>query len=181
VRWELLFDDLEAQVEAAEQAELDAEVRDRSRAEYGRIRLVDRLRGSIGRPLDLRLANGERERGRLRRAGPDWLLLEPEPGRETLVPLQAVAVVGGLGARALEPGSEGIVAGRLDLRHVLRAISRDRSQVRLLMNDGAILPGVLLRIGADHLELAEQPRSTDVQLVPLAVLSAVRRVDEAVL
>ncbi|HSP36843.1 MAG TPA: hypothetical protein VLR26_03735 [Frankiaceae bacterium] len=184
MRWELLFEDLEAQAEAADQADLDAEVRDRVRSEYARITILDRLRGSVGRPLDVRLRNGERERGRLRRVGADWLLIEPEPGRETLVPLQAVAVLGGVGSvgsRSLEPGSDGIVAGRLDLRHVLRAIVRDRSEVRVLLDDGALLSGVLLRVGADHVELAEQPRSVEVQLVPLAVVNAVRRFDDAVI
>jgi hypothetical protein len=177
VRWEQLFDDLEGQVEAAEAADLDSELRDRARAERARLRTVDRLRGSVGRPLDVRLRNSERERGTLRRVGSDWLLVETAPGREALIPLAVVIAVGGLSNRSAEPGSEGPVLARLDLRHALRALTRDRSRVGLVLDRDVLLSGFLERIGADHLELADVPGSTDLQLVPLAALVVVRRVD----
>jgi hypothetical protein len=177
VRWEQLFDDLEGQVEAAEAAELDAELRDRARAERARLRTVDRLRGSLGRPIDVRLRGGERERGTLRRVGSDWLLLETPPGREALLPLGAVTVVGGLSHRSTEPGSEGPVLARLDLRHALRALTRDRSRVGLVLDRELRLSGFVERVGADHLELADAPGSTELQLIPLSALVVVRRVD----
>src|SRR5690349_9617311 len=123
VRWEHLFDDLEGQWEATEAAELAAELRDRERAERSRLRVVDRLRGSLGRSIDVRLSGGERERGTLRRVGSDFLLMETAPGRESLIPLAAVVMVAGLSRRSTEPGSEGPVLARLDLRSALRALA----------------------------------------------------------
>lgn len=176
MRWELLFRDLEAQLEAGDRADLEAELRDRSRAEQGRIRTLDRLRVSVGQELDVLLRSGGRERGVLQRCGSDWLLLEPEPGREVLLPLAAVVVLRGLAAGAAEPGSEGLVAQRLDLRHVLRAIARDRSRVTLGLDGGFVESGVLRRVGADHIEVAEDGKAADARLLPLAVITAVRRV-----
>lgn len=175
MRWERLFDDLEAQLEAGGQADLEAELRDRSRAERARIRTIDRLRAAVGGTLDLSLRNGRRERGRLLRCGPDWLLLEPEPGREVVVPLAAVVLLGGLPRAAIEPGSEGLVAGRLDLRHVLRAVARDRSRVTLALDGGLVVAGIVLQVGADHLEVSEDGRAVSSQLVPFGALLSLRR------
>lgn len=175
MRWESLFDDLEAQVEAADQADLEAELRDRARAEQGRLRTVDRLRAAVGSEIDLQLRGGFRERGRLLRVGPDWLLLAPESGRETLVPLAGVLLIGGLGRAALEPGGEGALAARLDLRYVLRGVARDRSRVVLGLDGGLLLPVVVLRVGADHLEVAEEVRAPGSRVVPLSGVVVLRR------
>src|ERR1700712_1693610 len=110
MRWELLFEDLEAQLDEGGRADREAELRDRSRAEQGRIRTVDRLRAATGRDLDVHLRDGGRVRGRLLRCGQDWLLLEPEAGREVLIPMAALMMLGGLPHAAAEPGSEGLVA-----------------------------------------------------------------------
>lgn len=180
MRWELLFDDLEAQIEAGDRADLEAELRDRFRAERGRIRSVDRLRAAGGCGLDVFLRDGGRERGHLLRSGPDWLLLEPDTGREVLIPLAAAVLLGGLPQTAVEPGSEGLVASRLDLRHVLRGVARDRSHVTLSLDGGFVVSGVLATVAADHLEMAVEAtrsgRPLDLRLVPLSALVALRRV-----
>lgn len=182
MRWEALFADLEAQLEASESAELAAEVADRSRREFGRLRLTDRLRAAVGHPVAARTAAGGTEAGRLAAVGPDWFLLEEEPGRAVLIPLAAVVWLNGLGLRAEEPGSEGRVGARLDLRHALRGLVRDRAGVTVLLTDGTAIVGTLDRVGADHVDLADHPPGEprraatvrSVRSVPLSALAVVR-------
>jgi hypothetical protein len=184
VRWEALFADLEAQWEAAEDADLAAEVADRSRRELGYLRLLDRLRPAVGRQLRVDVAGQHAAlTGRLLALGVDWLLAADEQaGVETLVPLRSVLAVRGLGGQAAHPGHEGRVGARLDLRHVLRGIVRDRSQCLLVLLDGRTVNGTLDRIGADFVDLAEhapgefrRPRDVDGCTVPLAAISLLRR------
>ena len=153
MRWDRLFEDLEAQLEAAEGEELAAEVADRSRREVARLRLVDRLRGSIGATTMLSL-QGLRVRGTIGRVGPDWVLLD-DSGADFLVPLAAVVLVEGLGPGSAEPGSEGVVTARLGLAYALRAIADDHAEVRVFLADGSQRTGRVGRIGADHVELVE--------------------------
>ena len=183
MRWKALFDDLEAQVEAAEAAELEGEVRDRTRREVGLLGLLDRLRAAQGSALALAVHGAGSTQGRLLDVGPDWLLLQERAGQELLVPLSAVLSVGGLPRRAEAPGTTGELARRLDLRWALRGLARDRAQVQLLLRDGTALAGTLDRVGADYVDLAEHPqgearRSSAVQgvrLVPLHALALVRQ------
>ncbi len=182
MRWQALFDDLEAQLEAAEAAGLAAEVADRTRAESARLLLVDRLAAGIGAPLVLQLYGSGQQRVRLVDTGPDWLLAAPdEGGRELLVPLAALLAVSGL-TRQVRVDQPGPVARRLDLRWALRGLARDRSPVSLLLVDGSAVSGTLDRVLSDHVDLAEHPpgelrRAREVRgvrSVSLQALSAVR-------
>jgi hypothetical protein len=183
VRWDELFDDLEAQFDAAGQADLVAEVADRTRREVALLRLVDRLQPVIGRPLAVRILGAGGIEGQLTAIGPDWLLLAEAGGREALVAARAVVSIGGLAAQTAAPRSEGKVAARLDLAYALRGIVRDRSAVALTLVDGSTTDGTLDRVGADFLELAEHPpgeaRRRDavraVRTYPLGALAVVRR------
>lgn len=183
MRWDELFDDLEAQFGEAETADLAAEVTDRSRRELSLLRLVDRLRPVIGGPVSLRLVGAGVIEGELRAIGPDWLLLAEVGRREALVAAHAVISVGGLAAQSAVPHSEGQVAARLDLAYALRGIVRDRSAVALTLIDGSTAIGTLDRVGADFVELAEhapgEPRRPDavraVRAYPLTSLVVVRR------
>lgn len=182
VRWEELFADLEAQLAAAEAADLAAEVADRTRRERGLLRLVDRLRPAVGATVTVSAHGLGVVRGRLLDVGPDWVLLHEEGASELLVPLAALLTVTGLGAASEAPGSEGEVARRLDLRWALRGLVRSRSGVQLVLADGSLLSGTLDRVGADHVDVAEHPAGEarrasavrQVRLVPLMALAAVR-------
>src|SRR4051794_11617551 len=135
VRWDSLFDDLEGQLEAADSAQFEAELRERERVERARLRVVDRLRGALDREIDVALVGGHRERGTLRRVGADFVLLDADQAdrrTEALVALPAVQSVAGLTSRSAEPGSEGVVGARLGLVSVLRGLARDRARVRVL-------------------------------------------------
>lgn len=177
VRWETLFADLEAQLVAQEEAELATEVAERSRGEWSRLALADRLRARTGAPLQLHLADGGRLAGRCADVGQEWLVVRTQHG-QALVPLHAVAAVGGL-SRAVAPAA-GQVLRRLGLAHALRALARDRVGVRVTVLGGS-LAGTIDRVGADHLDLAEHPPGEarragavrGVLAVPFAALVAV--------
>jgi hypothetical protein len=187
VRWEALFADLEMQWEAAEAAEFDLEVADRSRREAGYLRLVDRMRPAVGHRIHCTLRAGGLEpvtvAGRLASLGVDWFLVEESAAQEVLVATASVTSVTGLGSMSAQPGHEGPLAARLDLRHVLRQLVRDRASCVVGLADGARLVGTVARVGADFIEVldhpdADYPRVRDVRgvrTVPLAALVFVRR------
>ena len=179
-RWEGLFADLEARWAAEEAGSVAAEVDARTRGEFGEVGLVDRVRAAVDQPVRVVVTGGLALAGTLSRVGPDWLAVVEDTGREALVPLAAVRQVGGLTRWVDGPGA---VAGRLGLRSALRAVSRDRSGVRVHLVDGEVLDATLDRVGADHVDLAvhapgEARRARAVRgvvAVPLTALAAVRR------
>lgn len=182
MRWDSLFDDLEGRLEAADRADLEAEVRERERAERARLRVVDRLRAALDAELDLTLVGGRRERGTVRRVGADCVLLDAGTGDGTegiaadvLVALAAVQSIGGLTPRSAEPGSEGVVGARLGLTSVLRGLARDRARVRIRTTDGTQHVGYLSRVGADYVELTEDAGGRDSRLLPTTALASVAR------
>jgi hypothetical protein len=182
VRWEQLFADLEAQFAARSPDDESIEIPSRSRAEYGRLVLADRLRGATGWPVTLTCRGAGELGGRLVDVGVDWLLLTDPVGRELLVALAKVRAVAGLGAATAPPAETGSVARRLDLRRALRGLARDRAPLQCLLDDGSVLSGTVDRVGADFLELAEHPLDvlrrreavTGVRAVVLDAVTAVR-------
>lgn len=176
MRWDSLFTDLDAQAEALRQAELLADAEEMSRAEFAQVGLVDRLRAAYGRSLRVQLLGGAVVHGTLRGCGLDWLLLEEQGGRQTLVPIGAVRTVAGLGRHAVTAAHTGQVEARSSLRLALRAIARDRSPVRITLVDATQLRGTIARAGADFVELTVpvEPAAETV-CVPYPVLAAVQR------
>lgn len=176
MRWQRLFDDLEAQLAAADAAELAGEVRDRTRRETALVGLRERF--VVGAPVTVDVHGAGTVRGPLLDVGPDWLLVQEALGREVLVPSHAVLTVAGLGRDAEVPGAEGQVAARLDLRVALRGLARNRCAVALVLVDGSDRSGTLDRVGSDHVDLAEHPvgearRSGAVRQVVAVPLTAV--------
>ena len=100
-----------------------------------------------------------RLQGRLVDVGPDWVLLH-DPRRpeqqERLVVLASLLAVEGLTGRVDDRPR------RRSLRQALRAVSRDRSRVRVHDEEGEHLSGTIDRVLADHLDLArhadDEPR-----------------------
>jgi hypothetical protein len=183
MRWKALFDDVEAQLLAADRAALAAEVGDRTRREHAAVRVVDRLRGALGQSVVLQLPGVGPVRGAVDDVGPDWVLLAEATGRELLVPLHAVSGVLGLGREVAVPGSEGAVARGLDLGWAVRGLARNRAGVTVLLTDGSAVAGTVDRAGADHLDLAEHPAGEprragtvqQVRLVPFSAVAGLRR------
>lgn len=102
MRWEMLFGDLESQLEAAASLERDAAASDLTRAEAATIVLTDRLRGLRGCPVRAALAGGRDVEGEVREVFPEWVLVVVA-GREAIIPLRAVESWTGLGADAAPP------------------------------------------------------------------------------
>jgi hypothetical protein len=183
VRWDALFDDLEAQAAAHDRAERAAEVAERTRMELGTVGWADRARAAVGSAVRVRLPGDQVVAGALTRVGPDWLLLDDGGGRETVVRTAAVLTMRGFARYAAIPGAEGAVASRLGLRHVLRAVARDRSAVRLHLLDGSTVDATLDRVGADFVEVAthgagelrRRSEVRDVELIMLTAIAALRR------
>jgi hypothetical protein len=182
MRWDDLFADLDAQLEAAEAAELAGEVTDRTRRELGLLRLVDRLRAHLGAQLSVTCSGAGTVHGRLLDAGEDWLLLEETGKRELLLNAAAVLGLSGIGARSDVPNGAGEVVRKLDLRWALRGLARSRLGVQVVLVDGTVLAGTVDRVGADHVDLAEHPPGEarrapavrQVRVLPLAAVAAVR-------
>lgn len=183
MRWDELFADLEAQLAAADSAELAAEVADRTRREAARLALVDRLRGAAGARVTVRVDGAGALEGTLTEVGRQWVLLGEASGLEVLVPIAAVLSVSGLRSRTAAAGSAGQVFDRLGLGSALRAIARDRASVALVLRDGSTLAGTVDRVGADFLELSAQDLGERSRggppgpafTVPVAALAIVRR------
>jgi hypothetical protein len=177
MRWERLFDDLEAQAEADERAGFEAELGDLVRAERGALTLADRLRAHVGCDLTWSLADGELLHGELLELGADWVLLRP-PGADVVLPLAEVIGIGGLSRSAV---AETGLRRSLRLTLVLRGLARDRSAVVVFLPSGARLTGTIDRVGADHVDLAvhdlDQPRRAwTVSAVRCVPIAAVRRI-----
>lgn len=156
MRWDRLFDDLQAQLDADGQRELDLEVSDRTRRERAAVGLHERLIAHRGQPIELRLAAGVQVFGTVADAGSDWLLVHERGDRGSLVPFGAIVSISGLGARAAV-GSGTVTAKRFGLGFALRGLSRDRAVVSLTDVGGAVTTGTIDSVGADALDLSEHP------------------------
>lgn len=192
MRWDALFTDLDARFDELADEALMAELADRTRVALGAVALTARLAGAQGDRMRMTTVAGTTVTGVLERVGPDWALLAEAPGREVLLNLRQVTLLDGLGMATSMPLRG--VALRLDLRHMLRGVARDRSPVALVVpGAGAAntvdsggthteLTGTVDRVGADFLELAVhapwEPRRAGsvrrVVAVPLAALVLVR-------
>lgn len=176
MRWDRLFDDLEAQLDAQARLERDAEVADRTRAERARITLGERLVGALGDELTLHLRGRTSLTGVLEDTGEGWLLVL-DRGRSVLVVSAAVVGVHGL-RRAPRDDTR---ARRFGVGYALRVISRDRRPVVVTDIDGTAAHGTIDAVGADAFDLAEHPldaprRRGDVRAVrtvPFAGLATV--------
>lgn len=180
MRWDRLFEDLEAQLAADAEHGRDAEIADRTRRERALLGLHERLLANVGSELVWWVA-GRSLRAVVIDVGPDWVLTAPAPSRPLLVRLEAVRSVGGLRRGAHTPS---VVARRFTLPLALGAVSRDRATVELCDLEGRLTVGTVDVVGADHLEVAEHAADetrragnvTAVSLLPYASLAWVRRV-----
>ncbi|QEO13494.1 hypothetical protein FLP10_03000 [Agromyces intestinalis] len=165
MRWDLLFDDLESQLDQEQRDEERALAIEEERLRLARLSLRERLvamAAESGAPLRLELADGECRSIRPTGFGRDWLsgdLVDTAHGpRRCVLPLAAVA--------AVLPSREQVRAGlapvapranalqeRIGLSFVLRDLCRRRSAVALTTAEGRF-HGTIDRVARDHLDLA---------------------------
>jgi hypothetical protein len=160
MRWDALFDDLEAQLHAADRLELEAEVNERARIELAAVDLANRLRGQLGTQLRVSVATDLRFCGALAHVGSTWLVLN-ERMRSVLVPLASVQLIEGMGRHSVADVS---AARRLGLGSALRALGRDRAPIGLYLSGGSdtvAAEGVIDRVGADSFDVAAVPSGED--------------------
>ncbi|WP_426996352.1 hypothetical protein [Pseudarthrobacter sp. N5] len=183
MRWDALFDDMEAQFAAGDRLELESEVSERARVDAASIDLADRLRGSLGRRIGVHLASGSTFEGTLSHAGADALVLNEEL-HQVLIPYASAARYVGLGRFSIGEPSQ--VRRTLGLARELRGLARDRSGLTVLLARGsageAAFTGVIDRVGRDFFDLAmtqpgEVRRSgnvSQISTVPFGALAALR-------
>ncbi|WP_237740683.1 hypothetical protein [Crystallibacter crystallopoietes] len=175
---------MEAQLHAAGQLGLEADVNEIARAAQAEIPLGDRLRGQLGRDVRVVVPGGSAFAGTLGHVGSSWLVLQ-DPVRSVLVPLHGIQMIEGLGRHSICEVSAG--ARRLGLGSAFRALARDRAEVVLYFAAGSVptmVTGIIDRVGRDFLELAAVPsgearRASNVQAVyavPFAAVAAVASV-----
>ena len=180
MRWDRLFDDLEAQLASDEAIDRAAEIADRTRRERSLVDVHARLLANVGQSWPGGSADS-RCWHELWTSGPTGSLAAATPSRPLLLRLDAVRSVSGLRRGAHTPS---IVARRVTLALALGAVSRDRAPVEVRDVEGRVLVGTIDVVGSDHLEVAEhagdEPRRTAnvtaVTLVPFSALAWVRRV-----
>jgi hypothetical protein len=167
-----LFDDLEQQAEGLALAQRDADVAELARAEYAGVDLTSRLHASVDATVELQVQGAGPVRGRLGRVGNGWCLVVASPpgGVDTVVSLSALVGARGLLAGARPEPLRG-VAGRLGIGSVVRRLAEEGGRVTVVRTDGELRAGVLARVGADFLELADEGR---LELVPFAAVALLR-------
>ena len=190
MRWDLLFDDLESQLDREQRDEERALAIEDERLRLGRLTLRDRLT-AVSRATDdgdaivrVELHGGVVMGLRPLAFGRDWMSAESRAAdrrsRQCVVPLAAIAAV--LPSRSqLDPSLEPVpessarLAERIGLSFVLRDLCRRRAPMRLTTVDGMV-HGTLDRVARDHVDLAlHEPgslrREREIQgyrIVPLA-------------
>ena len=93
MRWDALFEDMEAQLAARQRLELEAEIAERALVDSAGVQLADRLRGSLGLSIRVHLSLGRVFEGVLSHAGSEALVLD-EPQHQVLIPYAAAAHYG---------------------------------------------------------------------------------------
>lgn len=170
------FDDLEQRAEGLFAAEREAELAERSVAEYRDVTLASRLMASAGREVALELRGSGTVRGTLARVGPDWCLVAGER-QDWVVRLAGVVGARGLSERS-RPEAAWSPVDSLGLASALRRLVQAGERCVLRTVDGAAHEARLRRVGADFVEVVpwSRPRG-DTWLLPLTALVAVQEPD----
>ncbi len=184
MRWDALFEDMEAQLAARQRLDFEAEVAERALVDSAQVELADRLRGSLGLSIRVHVSSGTAFEGTLSHAGSEALVLD-EPLHQVLIPYAAAVQYVGLSRLAVpEPST---VRQRLGLASALRGLAGNRARVTILASRGPVeagLHGVIDTVGRDFLDLAvtrdggdRRPANVRQMLtIPFGALAGIRSV-----
>lgn len=152
MRWDDLFDDLDARAEHAHRLERDEEVADRIRRDEATVTLASRVRAANG-AVTFVLRDGTTLNGRVEGVGPDWFLVrEAAASRQVLLPASAVLALRGVPGRSAAPW--GAVAARRTLLLAVRALAG--AGVHVVVRTGGVdVRGTVGRVGADHVDVVD--------------------------
>ncbi|MFD1715666.1 hypothetical protein ACFSBZ_14420 [Amnibacterium flavum] len=187
MRWESLFDDLEAQLEHERTAGEGAFSVDTERHRLAELSLADRLRAlPPGTAARIRLLDGRTVHVLPQAFGSNWLSgeLRPaaRPARTVVIPIGAIAGVlldpyDETHMIAAPPEAPSSLSRKLGIGVVLRDLCRRRATVQVSTAAGEST-GTIDRVTGDHLDLAvhepDSPRrSTAVRSIEMIPLAAV--------
>lgn len=184
MRWDRLFDDLEAQASAEWEAERAALASESERVRLSRVSLRDRLLVLREAQAQVRahLSGGGDVEGWIVAVGADWFALDRGPSSVSIVPLAGLMGLRMPHADLLHSASGRAgqaLRERVDLGFVLRDLARRRVPVLVELVAGDSLTGTVDRAGADHFDLAlhdlDTPRHpsavTGFRMVPFGALA----------
>lgn len=130
MRWDNLITDLSGQLEHELRREARGQVAELTRAELASIELRDKLHAHLGQQLKVSVAGSGQHEGTLVDLGADWLLLQTSHNHQhTVVRLEAVAAVSGIGKKAMT-GTKPL-ALNLPFNTVLRSLAQDRAWTQI--------------------------------------------------
>jgi hypothetical protein len=184
---------IEAQMAMSTWLDDDAMADEVIEAEWARTSLLDRLRAATD-PLDITVPTLAPIRGLLEDWTSDAIVLRDDRATLWLIPLRRILRVSGLGPEAVRdhsgggtdddgrhdddrddarPTSVGVVRRSRRLTAIVREWSRQQTRVTAFLMEGSALDGTIVRVGADHIDLAlgsGRRRET----VPLSAICALR-------
>jgi hypothetical protein len=171
MRFDLLFDDLEAELETRLAAEGAQQRGEEERLRAARTALRERIAAlaAAGGSIRLRLIDGSVVELAPATVGRDWLAAEVPGGGQCIVPLAAVASLALTTAQVAasrermpepQPGQpKGALTAKLGIGVVLRDLARRRVPLDVVTRaEPAPVHGTIDRVGADHLDLAVHER-----------------------
>lgn len=164
MRWDRLFEDLEAQAADIERAERDALVDDLRDAEWAQTSWRDLLGGAVS--LEVRGAG--RVEGEVALVNEQVVQIRGER-LDHVIAIEAVLVVHAAERRADDPGRVGSALG---WGHILRALRDALEPVTVRLLDGTARHGTVDVVGKDFVRIvADAGRSQDVPWTAIAVVS----------
>lgn len=171
MRWDELFADLESEADELERRNRDADIADRTRSAHAQASWLTRCGGA---ELTMRVIGAGLLRGVPDTVSPAWLLLRTGEAMDWVVSTTAVISVSGLRDGSVP---ERPLDQRLTWTHAWRALSRDRSEVRVVCRDSTVIRGVADVVGRDYVELRAydggRPAGRAAEAIPYAAVAAV--------